>query len=149
LSLATWIGGTSAVPEFIVQGRFVVSGPRNILVISSLAMSMIVNALVMCLIVFRIFKVFREVKVTTTLDEKTLGITGGRKLWSVMFVIIESGMVLFSIQLARIVVSTSLGTTADFNVFGLIVGIHEMLNVIITSVIVTLYFTHKVGLTRV
>lgn len=133
--LATWIAGMSTVPEFIVEGRFVVSGLSNTLVITSLAISMIVNALVMCLIVFRIFKVFREVKVTTTSDEKSLGITGGTKLWSVMFVIIESGMALFSIQLVRVVVSTSLGTTADFNVFGLIVGIHEMLNGITPTII--------------
>ena len=134
----------SVVPEFNVEGRFVVSGLNNRLAIASLAMSMTVNALVMCLIVFRIFKVFREVKITTTLDEKSLGITGGSKLWSIMFVIIESGVALFSIQLARVVVSTSLERTAGFDAFGLIVGIHEMLNVIITSIFVTFYFTHKV-----
>ena len=130
----------SVVPEFNVEGRFVVSGLSNTLTITSLVMSMTVNALVMCLIVFRIFRVFREVKVTTTSDEKTLGITGGRKLWSIMFIIIESGMALFSIQLARVVVSTSLGTMAEFDAFGLIVGIHEMLIVIITPVFVTFLF---------
>jgi len=117
----------SVVPEFNVDGRFIVSGLSNTLLIASLALSMIVNALVMCLIVFKIFKVFREVKFTTTLDEKSLGIAGGSKLWSIMFVIIESAMALFSIQLARVVVSTSLGTTAAFDAFGLITGIHEML----------------------
>ena len=139
----------SVVPGFNVEGRFVVSGLRNTLTITSLAMSMIVNALVMCLIVFRIFKVLRVVKLTTTSDEKSWSITGGIKLWSIMFVIIESGMALFSIQFARVVVSTSLGTTADFDAFGLIVGIHEMLIVIITSVYVTFYFTHRAGMTRV
>jgi hypothetical protein len=138
----------SVLPEFNVEGRFVVSGVSNTVTITSLAMSMTVNALVMCLIVFRIFKVLKEVMVTTTSDETSLGITSGRKLWSIIFVIIESGMALFSIQLARVVVSTSFGTTAqaDFDAFGLIVGIHEMLIVIITSVIVTFYFTHKTGL---
>ena len=34
----------SAVPEFVVQGRFVVSGLSNTLSIISLAMSMTVNA---------------------------------------------------------------------------------------------------------
>jgi hypothetical protein len=139
----------SVVPEFNVEGRFVVSGESNTLAITSLAMSMTVNALVMCLIVFRIFKVLQEVKFTTTSDEKSLDINGGIKLWSIMFVIIESGMALFSIQLARVVVSSSLGTTAAFDAFGIIVGVHELLNVIITSVFVTFYFTHKVGLTRV
>jgi hypothetical protein len=111
-------------------------------------MSMTVNALVMCLIVFRIFKVFQEIKVTTTSDERSLGVIGGTKLWSIMFVIIESGMALFSIQLARVVVSTSLGTTSDFDAFSLIVGIHEMLNVIIT-LHKSLFLTHKVCLSRV
>ena len=140
LPLATWTAGMSVVPEFNVEGRFVVSGLKNTLAISSLAMSMTVNALVMCLIVYRIFKVFQEVKFTTT--------SGGIKLCSVMFIIIESGMALFSIQLARVVVSSSLGITADFDAFGIIVGIHELLNVVITSVFVTFYFTHKVGLTN-
>ena len=120
----------SVIPEFNVDGRFVVSGLRNTLTITSLAMSMTINALVMCLIVFRIFKVFREVKFTTTMDEKSLGIAGGTKLWSIMFIIIESGMALFSIQFTRVVISNSLKT--DFDAFVLIVGIHEMLNVIIT-----------------
>jgi len=133
--LATWTAGTSAAPEFNVEGRFIVSGLWNTLTITSLVMSMIVNALVMCLIVFKIFKVFQEVKFTTTSDENSLGITGGTKLWSIMFVIIESGMALFSIQLARLVVSNSLGTAADFNAFGLIVGIHEMLNGITPTII--------------
>ena len=93
---------------------------------------------------------FQEVKFsTTTSDENSLGITGGTKLWSIMFVIIESGMALFSIQLARVVVSNSLGKTADFHAFSLIVGIHEMLNVIMTPVFATSYFSHKVGVTRV
>jgi hypothetical protein len=145
------LGGLSVTPDFNVQGRFVVSGLSNIdtLSLASLAMTMTVNALVMCLIVFRIFKVFQEIKVTTFSDEISMGIIGGKKLWSIMFVIIESGMALFSIQLARVVVSTSLGTTADFDAFGIIVGIHEILNVIITSVIVTFYFTHKMVMTRV
>ena len=139
LPLATWAGGLSVVPDFNVEGRFVVSGLRNTLAITSLAMSMSVNALVMCLIVFRIFKVFQEVRFITTSDENSLGITGGTKLWSIMFIIIESGMALFTIQLARVAVSNSLGTTADFDAFGLIVGIHEMLNVIIISVFVNFY----------
>jgi len=133
--LATWAGGLSGVPDFNVEGRFVVTGPRNTLTISSLALSMSVNALVMCLIVFKIYKVFKEVKYTTTSDENSLGIANGTKLWSIMFVIIESGMALFSIQLARVAVSNSLGTTAGFDAFGLIVGIHEMLNGITPTII--------------
>ena len=139
----------SIVPEFSAQGRFVVPGRNNKLAIASLVLSMTVNALVMGLIVFRIFKVFQEVKGITTSDEKTLGITGGRKLWTIMFIIIESGMAMFSIQLARVVVSTSLEKTADFNAFVVIVGIHEMLNVIMTSATATFHFADNMQLARV
>jgi hypothetical protein len=69
------------------------------MILTSLIASMTVNALVIGLIVFRIFKVYREVKGVTSLDEKSLGVAGGRKLRSIMFVIIESGMTLFVIQL--------------------------------------------------
>ena len=90
-------------------------------------------ALVTGLIVLRIFKVFQEVK-TGTLDDQTLGTTGGSTLKRVIFVLIESGMALFSIQFARLVV-TILTTDTAFAAYYIIVGIHEMLNVIIRSVI--------------
>ena len=107
---------------------------------------MTVNALVTGLIVFRIFKVFREVKHVTTSDEKSLGVTGGGKLRSIIFIIIESGMALFAIQLARLVVAATGETTnAEADIYQLIVGIHEMLNVVISSVVVTLYSTDNVA----
>ena len=94
-------------------------------------MSMTVNALVTGLIVFRIFKVFQEVE-TSTADSQ---IFGGSKLQRVVFKVIESGMVLFSIQLARLVVTiviTIITTDGAANdAVYLIAGIHEMLNVII------------------
>jgi hypothetical protein len=68
------------------------------LVLTSLTASMIVNALVTGLIVFRIFRVFRhlhEVKSVNTSGETSLRITGGKKLRSIIFIIIESGMALF------------------------------------------------------
>jgi hypothetical protein len=140
----------SMLPAISVHGRFVVSGLNNMLTIASLVLSMTVNALVMSLIVYRIFKVFREVKGITTSDEKTLGVAGGRKLWYIMFIIIESGMALFSIQLARIIVSPSLQTlTADFHAFDLIVGIHEMLNVNYNLIHWFTFFTDNTELTRV
>ena len=89
---------------------------------------MIVNALVSGLIVFKIFKVFQQVKLTS--DEKTLGSIGGRKLYSIMSIIIESGMILFSIQLVRFVtgiVNTDDGAYA----YWIIVPIQEIFNVII------------------
>ena len=70
--------------------------------LTGLTLSMIVNALVTGLIVFRIFKVFRALK-TSAADDRILGVTGGSTLQRVIFIIIESGVALFSIQLARLV----------------------------------------------
>ena len=74
--------------------------PLDPLMITSFALSMAVNALVTTLIVFKILKVFLEVK-------PALGsvATEGTKLRSVIFIIIESGMALFAIQLVRVVIS--------------------------------------------
>lgn len=92
---------------------------------------MTVNALVTGLIVFRIFKVCREVKICTGNDlDLKLGATGGKKLQRVMFVIIESGVALFSIQLARFVLNF-VSTDAAINAYQIVPRIHEMLNVII------------------
>ena len=103
---------------------------------------MTVNALATGLIVFRIFKVFYQVKDNTTSEEKSIGITGGTKLRSVIFVIIESGMALFAIQLVRLVLAT-IDTIYSYSTpwkslespYNLIISIHGMLNVIISSVI--------------
>ena len=100
---------------------------------------MTVNALVTGLIVFRIFKVFQEVKTATTADDQNLGVIGGSTLQRVVLIIIESGMALFSIQLARLVV-TLVNTGVANDAFYLIDGIHEMLNVIIESAIVALSY---------
>ena len=128
-----WIA--AICPTFTVQNQIYVPTWGSILALASLAASMAVNALVTGLIVFRIFKVFHEVK----------DVTGGRKLRSIIFIIIESGMALFAIQLARLAIyATGLGTDAEYDVYELIAGIHEMLNVVISSVIVTLYSTDNV-----
>ena len=90
---------------------------------------------------------FQEVK-TSNADDQILGVTGGSTLQRVIFIIVESGMAMFSIQLARLVVNivniimTTTMTTdeAAYDVYYLIGGIHEMLNVIMTSVIATLYY---------
>ena len=92
---------------------------------------MSVNALVTALIVIRIFMVFRQVKPTS--DEKTLGASGGAKLRSIIFLLIESGMALFSIQLARLALVIE-ASDVTFLAYKLIVPIHQMLNVIIISV---------------
>lgn len=79
-------------------------------------MSMTLNALVTGLIVFRIFKVFREVKVAS---EPNFALTDapGSTLESIIFAIIESGMALFSIQLVRLVV-VSVQTTSAYDAYG-------------------------------
>lgn len=124
----------------------------NILVLTSLTVSMTVNAVATGLIVFRLFKISSEVKSVTTSDEKSLGFTAGRKLHSIIFVIIESGMTLFIIQLVRLVVTAYglTGTTGSVteDAIMLIAGMHAMLNVIILSVIARLYFTDSVNLAR-
>ena len=135
--LAIWIAAGTA-PVSIVQGQFDVPDWSNTLIIAGLTLSMTVNALVTGLIVFRIFKVFQEVK-TSTADDQILGVTGGSKLGRVIFIIIESGMALFSIQLARLVVII-VTTDAANDVYFLITGIHEMLNVIVRSVIAMLFY---------
>ena len=124
----------------------------NTVIVTCLTVSMVVNALVTGLIVFKIFKVFREVKGNTTEDQKSLGVISGSKLRSIIFVIIESGMTLFIIQLVRLVVTAYglTGTTGSVteDAIMLIAGMHAMLNVIILSVIARLYFTDSVNLAR-
>ena len=141
LPLVMW--QTSNGAGFIVQNQIDETTWGLRLVLTGLITSMTVNALVTGLIVFKIFKVFQKVKSVSTLEDKSWGITGGNKLRAVTFIIIESGMALFAIQLARVVVSatvTALETevSATFYAFELIVGIHEMVNVIISTIIVTL-----------
>ena len=115
----------------------------NMLAQTSFAASMVVNALVTGLIVFKILKVFLEVESTSSSAEQTLGSlnsTGGPKLRRIIFIIIESGMALFAIQLVHLVITIllllegsrtplSLAITLD-----LVAPAHLMLNVIIRSV---------------
>ena len=115
---------------FIVRGQIYSPDWSSFLTVAGIALSMIVNALVTGLIVFRIFRVFQEVK-TGTADDQMLGVTGRSTLQRVIFIIIESGMALFSIQLARLVV-TIVDNDAAYDANFLINGIHIMLNVIMT-----------------
>lgn len=103
---------------------------------TSIIMSLAVNVIVTCLIAFKIFKVYCKVK--------PLYNTGVSKLRPIIFVIIESGLVLFSIQLAYLVV-----ILLEFEI-GICVtsSIQRMLTVIISSVIVTCNFTDKVMVVR-
>jgi len=73
----------------------------NALVFTPLAAMMLVNALVTGLIVFKILKVFLQVKATQA-STSVKGITGGTTLRHIIFVIIESGMALFAVQLIQL-----------------------------------------------
>jgi hypothetical protein len=101
---------------------------------------MAVNTLVTGLIVFRILKVFLEVKATTTTSvERTLGTTGGTEFQHVIFIIIESGIALLAVQLVRVVLYNNLNSTlqfkiTDFTAYELFTAINQMFNVIIRAV---------------
>ena len=111
---------------------------------------MAVNTLVTGLIVYKILQVFLEVKATVTSVEQTLGSAGGTKLRQIIFIIIESGMALFAIQLVRVVLYI-LGVQSsniDIDSF-FVIGIHQMFNVIIKSVHFYCFcFTDNICLTR-
>jgi hypothetical protein len=99
---------------------------------TSLTMSMTLNALVTSLIAFKIFK---TVKGNTSFYEnlRSLGVAGGRQreFRYIMFVIIESGMILFSIQFARVVCTALMtgGSISDQDAYNFTLNFHEMLNV--------------------
>ena len=107
---------------------------------------MAVNALVTGLIVFKILEVFLEVNsasVERTLGSESLSSTaGGTKLRHIIFIIIESGMALFAIQLVRVVITSLTGSQSGstppspslFLALELVIRIHQMLNVIIKLV---------------
>ena len=137
LPIVIWMAAIGA--NFIEQDLLHSKYWGYTLTLTSLTASMTVNALVTGLIVFKIFKVFREVKSVTTSEDKSFGITRRNKLHSVPFIIIESGMALFVMQLARVAISaTLLSTDAENDAFQFICRIHEMVNVDISSVILTL-----------
>ena len=103
---------------------------------TAVIMSMAVNTLATGLIVFKIFKVYWEVK---PLYDQPFGRTGGSKLRPLIFIIIESRLVLFSIQLALIVTDLE-PTQAALAASIPVASIQRMLNVIISSGIVTYNF---------
>ena len=106
---------------------------------------MAVNTLVTGLIVFKILKVFLEVKRTSG-DSPG----GGTKLRHIIFVIIESGMALFAIQLVRVVLySLPMESVPAINGVNLAIIINQMFNVIIRSVHFYFFcFTNNIYLAR-
>ena len=130
------IGGITLATVTVtsVRGHFLVvvwDSWVNTMALTSFVLSMAVNTLMTGLIVFKILKVFLEVKATMTSVEQTLGSTGGTKLRHVIFVIIESGMVLFAIQLFRVMILT-LDGGGLLNLIAVVT--HQMFIVIIRSV---------------
>ena len=105
----------------------------NTVYITGLAASMAVNALMTGMIVFRILKATAGVEPTSV--ERSLGSTKGNKFRHIMFVIIESGMALFAIQLVRFVLEF-ISVPVDQGLYLLVaedfvIVINQMLNVII------------------
>ncbi|KAF8804520.1 hypothetical protein BYT27DRAFT_7340124 [Phlegmacium glaucopus] len=89
-----------------------------------LGMSLTVNALVTGLIAFRIVKVYCQVK--PILYGKMLGTSSECRLRSIVFIVIESAMVLFAFQVVW-VVCTIVKADAASDVINVIVGTHQML----------------------
>ena len=130
LFLAIWIVGTTT-SLYVEKGQTPISHWGNPLTTTALAMSMIVNAVATSLVVFKIFKVFRAAKPTP--EERISDVTRGSSLRPLMFVLIESGMLLFSIQLVRLVVGSVSAPTDVVDSYAVTASIHQMLNVIIRS----------------
>ena len=119
------------------------------IIIASFTLSIAVNTLVTGLIVFKILGVFLEVKAATTSVERTLGKTwsGSTKLRHVVFVIIESGMALLVVQLARLIFYILQFSSYAASIgYVMLISINEMLNVIsIRSVrLLLLFFTDNI-----
>ena len=102
---------------------------------TSLILSLAVNTLVTGLIVFKILKVFLEIKAVTssTSVERTLGVSstggGSAKYRHIIFVIIESGMALFAIQLIRVLFYYYLPMQSPPNLINILIVINQMFNV--------------------
>jgi len=131
--LATWLaaiepksklprdtGASERAHLFIVHVRW-----KYMINLISIALSLTVNAIVTGLITLKIVKVYRDVRPSL---EENLSISGGSKLRPIIFVMIESGMVLFAIQLFRFCITITQGTSFRF-----IIGIHQMSNGIIPT----------------
>ena len=102
---------------------------------TSLVISLTVNAAVTGLIVLRILKVYHW-EVRPTSEGRDVGIGGANsKFRSIIFIIIESGIAMFSIQSVRVVLAF-----LELDAMYFIVGVNQVFNVIIQSVISILLF---------
>ena len=113
---------------------------QNKLFFTGLAASMVVNALMTGMIVFRILKV-----TGATSFEQTSGSTGDNKVRHIMFIIIESGIALLVTQVVRLVlgfISMEAGQWMGFRPFeDFVIVISQVLNVIIILRTVFLYIS--------
>ena len=102
---------------------------------------MAVNTLVTTMIVFGILKVTMGVQPTSV--ERSLGSRSSTKFRHIIFILIESGMALFAIQLVRIVLPFSpvpVGQELFFQAADdIVIAINQMLNVIIIIIIRSLF----------
>ena len=133
--LATWIGTAATASVLQVVHPYYDAWGFPVL-LTSFSASMAVNTLVTGLIVFKILKVFLQVRAATSV-ERSLGslATGSPKLRYIIFVIIESGMALFAIQLVRVVLyKLPVQSVPVMNGINLVIGIYQMVNVIIRPV---------------
>ena len=126
--LATWFASDAAIT--FDQGQFSNAPWAIPVVLTSFAASMAVNTLMTGLIVFKILKVFLDLKASS--GERTLGsfspTCGDTRLRYILFVIVESGMALFVIQLIRIVF-INLPVESAPSTLNIVVAINQMLNV--------------------
>ncbi|KAF8811915.1 hypothetical protein BYT27DRAFT_7183398 [Phlegmacium glaucopus] len=100
--LATWLA-VNALFYIIPNKGPTVTYSAYTLTLTSLAISLAVNGVVTGLIVLRILKVYWEIR--PTFEDQTLGTIGGTKgqTQSIMFIMIESGMVMFTVQSVAVV----------------------------------------------
>ena len=106
---------------------------------TGLALSSTVNTLVTGLIVFKIIKVYRETSPNT--DKQSSSADGGNKLRPVIFVLVESGIALCSIQLIRLVFCL-VWTDTITKLYQPLICIQQMLTVRSVT-IVTSYLTYN------
>ena len=139
-SLDKWIEGSMGMNSLLPGTSTSDGPPLDPLIITSFALSMAVNALMTALIVMKILKVFWEVNLTSVERTSSLGATGGTKLRHIVFIIVESGMALFAIQLVRVVLSCLPLQTSTVLGFNLTIGINQMFNVIIISVLLFVFY---------
>ena len=136
------LGGTTSVEDHIFIATWGIT-----LSTTSFALSIAVNTLVTGLIVFKILKVFLEVRAASTSVERSLGSTGGTKIRHIIFVIIESGMALFAIQLIRLVLYAV--TSVNPKYLDFLIGANQMFNVILRFVHFYFFcFTDNIYLAR-